>query len=47
MKSQETIEYHLYPVDENEPRIITDSYEKAKSYFNKGWFVDEFHTMKW
>ena len=47
MKTQEIIEYHLYPVRDDEPRIITDSYEKAQSYFDKGWFVDEFHTMKW
>ncbi len=47
MKTQEIVEYHLYQIGDSKPRIITDSYEEAKSFFEEGWFVTEVHTMKW
>jgi len=47
MKTQEIVEYHLYPVAGNEPQIVTESYNVANRHFKKGWFVQELHTMRW
>jgi len=47
MKSQEIIEYEVYDLGDGEPKVVTESFEEAQKYFEKGFAVHELHTVRW
>ncbi|MDR3110315.1 MAG: hypothetical protein LBU65_11635 [Planctomycetaceae bacterium] len=47
MKTQEIVEFHIQDVLHGTKVFITDSHEEAKSYFDEGCLVTEFHIFRW
>ncbi|MCL2306614.1 MAG: hypothetical protein FWC43_14845 [Planctomycetaceae bacterium] len=47
MKSQDIIEYEVYDLGDDEPKIVTESFGEAQKYFEKGFVVHEVHTIRW
>lgn len=47
MKTQEIVVYRVYAAGGDQPKLTTESFEEAKSYFDEGFIVQELHTMRW
>ncbi len=47
MKTQEIIFYEVYSLGDGEPQFVTESFEEAQDYFDKGFEIHEVHTVRW
>ncbi len=47
MKTQEIIFYEVYGLGGDEPEFVTESFDEAQDYFDKGYAIHEVHTSRW